>query len=400
MRPTTPISRVEFIILTALLMACSAYATDSMLTSLPKIGAELDPNAPHRARLILTVFFVGVGLGTFLAGPLSDAFGRRRILLWGLMIFAIGSALAWQADDLNLVLFGRFMSGIGAAAPRVLSGAIIRDQFQGREMVRISSFAMMIFTFVPGVAPLIGMVISDAWGWRAVFASIMIFALLVAVWFGFRQHETLALDNRRPLRLGRYKMAVVELAQSRSFVVAMFVQTLVSAMLYTILTSSQDIFAQVFDRAAQLPYFLGATALLGAFAAFTNARLVLRLGMRRLIRRALTLQVASSIALLGFLALGDLPKDILFAVFFVWMVLIFFILGFTTGNLQAIALGPFGHMAGMASSLLVASATLLAGLLSYPVAALFDGTLLPLVMGIGILGGTALTLSHWLSRAD
>ncbi|MDG1531611.1 MAG: MFS transporter [Paracoccaceae bacterium] len=398
MTRTSSISRIEFVALTAVLMSCTAYAIDSMLASVPLIGSELSPNAPERATFILTLFFLGVGLGTFIVGPLSDAFGRKPVLLLGLSVFIGGSAIAWQADSLSLLLAARFISGLGAATPRVLSGAIVRDLYQGRGMARILSFSMMVFTIVPGVAPLIGSLISDAWGWRAVFASIMLFALFVALWFGLRQVETLALENRRPMRMSRYKLAIGELFVNRSFVIVLCMQALISAMLYTVLMSAHGIFVEIFDMAEQFPYLLGFGSLCGAIAAFTNASLVMRLGMRRLIRTALSIQVSMSIILLGTLAFVDLPASVFFWAFLVWKVSNFAVLGFTTGNLQAIALGPFGHMSGMASSMLAASSTILAGLLSYPVFASFDGSLLPVVFGIATLGGGALFLSHWLGH--
>ena len=159
------IGKTELIALMAMMFATIAFSIDAMLPSLPVIAAELSPGKISQAALILTFFIIGMGIGTFFVGPLSDAYGRKPVVYFGLTIYAVGAVLCWTAPTLELMLAARALQGLGAAGPRVVSTAIIRDLYSGRTMASILSFTMMVFLLVPGVAPIIGILIADAFGW-------------------------------------------------------------------------------------------------------------------------------------------------------------------------------------------------------------------------------------------
>ena len=146
---SSPMSRVEFVALIAMLFATIAFSIDAMLPALPEIGREMTPDNINRAQLILTSFVLGLGVGTFFTGPLSDSFGRKPVILAGSAVYILGAALAWAAPSLELVVAARVLQGLGAAGPRVVAIAIVRDLYAGRGMARIMSFAMMVFTLVP-----------------------------------------------------------------------------------------------------------------------------------------------------------------------------------------------------------------------------------------------------------
>src|SRR5690606_12481373 len=164
--PSRALGQGEFIALMAMLMATVAFSIDSMLPVLPEIAGSLSPDAPNNAQLILTSFILGMGVGTFFAGPISDSIGRRRTILWGFALYALGATMAAFAPTLETLLAARLIQGLGAAAPRIVSTAMIRDQYEGRRMAQIMSFVMMIFILVPAVAPFVGSLIIAAFGWR------------------------------------------------------------------------------------------------------------------------------------------------------------------------------------------------------------------------------------------
>ncbi|MES2967639.1 MAG: MFS transporter, partial [Pseudomonadota bacterium] len=195
--PPARMGQAEFIALIAMLFATIAFSIDAMLPALPQIAAELSPDAPNAAQLILTSFVLGMGIGTLLAGPLSDTFGRKPVILAGAALYCAAAMTAYFAPTLETVLLARMVQGLGAAGPRVVSLALVRDLYKGREMAKVVSFAMMIFTLVPAIAPFIGQGIMAVTGWRGIFVAFVAFSVLSMLWFGLRQPETLT--ERRPL---------------------------------------------------------------------------------------------------------------------------------------------------------------------------------------------------------
>ena len=181
----------EFIAMLAFLFATIAFSIDAMLPALPDIAADLTPDNVNRAQLILTTFVAGMGLGTLFAGPLSDALGRKRTITIGFGIYIAATIAAIYADSLELLLVARFVQGLGAAGPRIVGLALVRDLYEGREMARISSFVMMIFIMIPAVAPTLGAGIIAISDWHGVFLAFIAFALIGALWLNIRQAETL-----------------------------------------------------------------------------------------------------------------------------------------------------------------------------------------------------------------
>jgi len=132
-------SRGEFVALIAMMFSTIAVSTDAMLPALPQIAGELTPLDPNRAGLIVNTFILGLGVGTFVTGPLSDAFGRKIVVYGGAVLYVMGAALAFFAQSLELVLAARGIQGPGAAGPRGGSLAIIRGPYSGRATGRIVS---------------------------------------------------------------------------------------------------------------------------------------------------------------------------------------------------------------------------------------------------------------------
>lgn len=382
--PSHGMSKAEFIALVAMMFATIAFSIDAMLPALPEIGTQLSPSDPNRAQLILTSFVLGMGIGTFFTGPLSDAFGRKPIIVAGAALYILSSAVAWAASSLELVLFARITMGLGAAGPRVVALAIVRDLYSGREMAKLMSLAMMIFTLVPAFAPLLGAGIIAFSGWRGIFVAFALFAIIVVLWMGLRLPEPLPRENRRPFRLPLLLGAVKEMIQHPTVRLSILVQTLCMGMLFTMLTMVQPIYDQIYDSRDSFPFWFGFVALMSGSASLLNAALVVRVGMRRMVTWSLAAQIVFSAAML---ILAGLPisTNAAFALFVAWQTSVFFMAGTTLGNLNAMAMEPMGHIAGMAASVIGAIATVLAAAIAAPIGLLFDGTLLPVTLGILIM---------------
>jgi DHA1 family bicyclomycin/chloramphenicol resistance-like MFS transporter len=378
---TNRMSRGEFIALIAMMFSTIAFSIDSMLPALPEIGAQLSPDDVNRAQLILTSFVLGMGIGTFFTGPLSDAFGRKPVIYGGVALYIAASAVAWASSSLELVLAARVAQGLGAAGPRVVAMAVIRDLYSGRIMARIISIAMLLFTLVPAVAPMLGAGVIALFGWRGIFMSFILFAVIVCVWMGTRLPESLAVENRRPFRLPLMVAATKEMFAHPTVRLSIMVQTLCMGILFTMLTMVQPVYDVIHDRAESFPFWFGFVALMSGSASVLNAALVVRVGMRRMVTWALGAQIGIT-ALVIVTNSFPLSPDASFGLFVAWQTTVFFMAGVTMGNLNAIAMEPMGHIAGMAASVIGSVSTVLAAAIAAPVGLLFDGSIMPLTTGI------------------
>lgn len=392
------LGRVEFIALQAMLMAITAFAIDAMLPALPDIAQQLSPGNPNRAQLIVTSFVLGMGIGTLFAGPISDAYGRKPVIIAGFAVFCVGAALASVAQSLEMLLAARVLQGLGVAAPRIVPVALIRDLYSGREMASIISFATMIFMLMPAVAPAFGTVIIQGFGWRGLFASFIVFAVFSALWLGLRQPETLPPANRRPLRPKLLWQGLREVLSHHTVVMCIAVMTMGFGVLFGTLSSTQQIFDITFRRGESFALWFGLIALLSLPAGFLNARLVGRLGMRRLVTLTFLAQLGITVIVLVLIRSAILPDQYAFAAYVVWAVSVFSMANIVFGNLNAIALAPLGHIAGLASSVVIAAATVLAVAVAAPLGLMFDGTPVPLLVGVTVLLALAIGLMQMMPK--
>ncbi|QFQ88341.1 Bcr/CflA family efflux MFS transporter [Paracoccus kondratievae] len=391
-RPAAGQSQPEFIAMLALIFAVIAFSIDSMLPALPEIAAALTPQDVNRAQLVLTAFVGGMGLGLLVGGPLSDAFGRKPVITAGFALYALAAIAAIFADSLTLLLAARFVQGLGAAAPRIVAVAMVRDLYQGREMARITSFVMMIFILIPAVAPSVGAVVIYFVGWRGVFGSFVVLALIGSLWMNLRRPETLPAEARRPLNLRNLIDAAREVLGNGQVQLVTLVMTLGFGQMFALLSSAQQLFVNTYGTGDRFPLWFAAMALLSGSGTVLNARYVVRLGMRRIVRMAYQMQVVVS-AVMVVLIFGDLlPEALRFPAFFFWAVSVFFMAGVTFGNLNAMALQRMGHVAGMAASVVGAVSTLGAVVIAAPIGLLYDGTARPIVLATLICSSLALVL--------
>ncbi len=386
-------SQTEFVALVAMLFATIAISIDAMLPALPEIAATLSPEAPNAAQLVVTSFVLGMGIGTLFTGPLSDAFGRKRVILVGSGLYALAALACAFAPNLEILLAARLLQGLAAAAPRTVAIAMVRDLYSGREMARIMSFVMMIFTIVPAVAPLMGQGIIALGGWRAIFLAYIVFAGLTMLWLGLRQPETLPPDRRRPLRPGDLWRGTRAVFTHRIILVSILLQTLTLAALFATLSSLQGIFERQFDRAATFPLWFALIAVASMTGSLLNSRIVMTLGMRRVVTRTYAGVAVLTLVALATLGTGLVSGNLGFAMQMLWAIGLFAMMGLTMGNLNALAMEPVGHIAGLAASVISSLATVGSVILAIPIGLAFDGTATPLLIGVAVLVGLNLILS-------
>lgn len=386
-------NNLEFVALIATLFATIAISIDAMLPALPEIAATLSPDAPNAAQLVVTSFVLGMGIGTLFTGPLSDAFGRKRVILVGAGLYAMAALACYFAPTLEILLIARILQGIAAAAPRTVSIAMVRDLYSGREMARILSFAMMIFTIVPAVAPLMGQGIIAIGGWHSIFLAYIAFSGLTMLWFGLRQPETLPQAKRRPLHAADLLTATRALFTHRVILVSILLQTLTLAALFATLSSLQGIFEQQFDRSESFPLWFALIAVASMSGSLLNSRIVMTLGMRQVVQRTYAAVLLLTLTTLAMLGTGLLDGSVGFALQLLWCIGLFAMMGLTMGNLNALAMEPVGHVAGLAASVISSLATVGSVMLAIPVGLAFDGSSTPLLIGVAVLIAFALLLS-------
>jgi DHA1 family bicyclomycin/chloramphenicol resistance-like MFS transporter len=383
------ISTPEFIALIALMMALTALSIDIMLPALPAIGEAMDVADPNDRQIVIISYVAGFSLGQLVYGRLSDRFGRKRVLMFGLAIFTAGTFVASLSSTFALLLGARTVQGLGAAAPRVIAIAVVRDLFSGREMARIMSFAMMLFILVPCIAPALGQGVMEVGTWRWIFDLLLVVGVLLGIWAGLRLPETQGkADAAAPLTLGQSLKQALETPQTVGYALG---GGLIFGCLMGYVSSAQQVFVDVFDLGESFPLAFGGIAFLMSVAGLVNAGLVERAGMRRVSHAALTGVVAVSLALTVAAYFGVAT----FALFAVLMALVFFQFGLIVPNFNALAMEPQGHNAGMASSLIGFATTAAGAVFGGIIGHLFDGSVLPLAAGFSVLSVLALAVVIW-----
>lgn len=394
----TRISQSEFVALMAMLAATVAFSIDAMLPGLAAMGRDLSPDVPDRVALVVTAFVGGMGVGTLFTGPLSDAYGRRPVMFAASGVFVLAAAAAIFAQSLEALLVARFVQGLGAAGPRVVSMAMIRDRYQGREMARLLSFVMVVFALVPVLAPTMGAGIIAVFGWRGIFAAFVVFSLLGTAWLYLRQPETLVPGTERRFHPRLLWDGLREIWAIPMVRLSILTQTLAFSMLFGMLSSVQLIFDQTFGRGDTFHLWFGFVALVSASSGFLNAAVVRRFGMRAII---MVMFAVSATASLCFALLWPaLTPDLQFVGFVALQVVIFFQAGMTLGNLNALGLEPLGHIAGLAASVIAGLSTIGAALLAAPIGVAFDGTPLPLAWALAALALSCFLLTLRMRRLE
>jgi DHA1 family bicyclomycin/chloramphenicol resistance-like MFS transporter len=372
-----PMGFREFVAVVAAIMALNPLAMDLMLPALPNVAAAFHIGDANRAQAVLSVFLTGFGAGQFVMGPLSDRFGRRPILLGGLIVYGIASLLAIIAPTFETLLLARAMQGLGTAASRVIATSIVRDCYSGRRMASVVSLAMMIFISVPVIAPSIGQAIMLLGEWHGIFIVLLVFGLLTLGWIVLRLPETLPLSERKSLAIGEVTHNFLQALTNRQTFGYALAAGCVQGILFGYVLSSQQIFTGIYGLGHYFPLAFATIAIGIAVAGFLNSRIVGRYGMRVISHAALVGQLAVAILMLAAALAGWLPLALLM----VLAAASLFTFGLMFSNFSALAMEPQGHIAGTASSLFGSITTLIGIAVGSAIGQYFDGTLVPLATG-------------------
>lgn len=395
---TNNTSFVEFVFMMGLLTAMTALAIDATLPALGEIGQALNIIDKNDNQLIISIMFAGMAIGQIIYGPLSDSIGRKNTIYIGFIFYITGCFFSIYSTDLTTMLSGRFLQGLGAAGPRIVSMALIRDRYEGREMARVMSFIMSVFIFVPVIAPAIGEAILYLWKWEAIFASFLLFALLMLIWFSIRQEETLPKNERVPFSLIHIYKGIKETCLNRTA----FGYTIISGIIFGAflgyLSSAQQIFQDAYRTGNLFALYFGLFAISIGLASFINARLVMLYGMRKISGYSIfSISILSVLFFVFALMFDGLPP--LYS-FILYGLLTFFCIGLLFGNLSAMAMEPLGHIAGVGAAVVGSLSTFISVPIGILIGRLYDGNILPLVAGFAILSLLAGVVFRYTSTAN
>lgn len=372
------ISERELIVLMALLMSLQAFGIDSMLPALGVMANELSAGGNDR-QYVISAYFLGSGLGAFFPGAFSDRFGRRPVIFFGLAAYVVLSLACAMVTDFAVLIALRLTQGLVCAGLSVVPMAIVRDHVGGDKMARMMSLIIMIFLAVPIVAPAIGQLILLVADWRAIFWAMALMAALVAVWVWRRLPESLTEENVQKIDVRTILSNMGQSLSNRVAVGYVLGSALVFGSLFGFLNSSQQLISESFGAGDYFALIFGASVLGMVVASFTNSRIVEKFGARRV----------SHTALIGFLVISVLQvisasqADQKLWQFVPLLALNMTMLGFVGANFSSIAMQPFQHIAGAASSAHTSLRMVTGAVLGGAIGQAYDGTALPL--GIAML---------------
>ena len=340
--------------------------------------------------------FAGFAVGQIFYGPLSDFIGRRNAVLLALAIFTASSFISVVTSDFTALLASRFFQGLGAAGPRIIAMALIRDLYEGRAMARVMSFIAAVFIIVPALAPIIGGFIFKIYNWRSIFLMLTFMGLTCLAWFGLRQSETLPVQNRNKFSLNLIKSEAAQVVKNRRTAGYTIVLGLIFGMFLSYISTAQQIFEVSYKLGDEFPIYFAINALALGVASMINAKLVMIYGMRYLSLRAMGAFCVIAVAFLPVvLAYDGVPPLWTFMAFCMSS---FFCVSILLGNLNAMAMEPMGKIAGMAAALIGSVSTFISLPIGVAIGQLFEGTLLPMVASFALIGAAAFALLYRTSK--
>lgn len=330
------------------LMTMSALATDVMLPAFPAM-ADFFRVSEATIQQVVSVFMIGYALPQLLIGSLADRFGRRRVLLAGLAVYFVGSLICLVAPSLAVLLLGRFVQGLGCAVGPILSRAVLRDLYSGAQLARMISYASIVFSAAPLLAPSLGALILQASSWQALFGFLLFVAVALSLLVLFVLPETLTDPNPHALKLRIVASNVVGILKQPQSGWSIAFLTFIYGGLIAYLLAAPSIFIGRFG--------LGPAAFAVVFALVASVNLLVLPINARLLRRYGPAQIAR-VALPGYLVAGlvllalELTGVLTMPLFVACMFFFFASFSFVMGNGTTMALDPHKHRAGVASGLM------------------------------------------------
>ncbi len=388
----------ESLILYASLTSLTALSIDALLPGLRAIGEEFGATPLLSTQHVISLFIFGMAFGELLLGPLSDAIGRKRALLFGLGLYAIGTLIALSSQSLEMVVLGRFLQGAGVSGPKIATRAMIRDQFDGSAMARVMSLMFTLFILVPMIAPALAMGLISVAGWRSIFVAYLLIALILGLWLAVRHPETLPAHRRIPVRPRLLLTNGFRIVANARVMLLTVATGLVFGAQLLYLSTAADIFHDAYGVTESLPMYFAGLAISMALAFFLNSRLVQRFGMEAMARAAFIGFAGSAVSMMSACLLLDNQPP--FPAFLATLFVSFFATGLLFGNLNALAMQSLGEIAGFGASIIASGSSLVSTVFALVFGRFYDGTSLYLAAGFVVASICSAVLAEIGLRSD
>lgn len=379
------------------LVALTPFAVDTYLPAIPEMAAFLDSTV-NEVSLTVPLFLISFALGQLIGGPLSDRFGRKPIAFIGLLVFAVSSLLIMFSVQIEQLYAMRVLQAIGGGFATVVSAAMVRDLYSGRESAKVFSMIAMVMLIAPMAAPGVGAVIVNMGDWHKVFLFLALYAGLLFVVVKWALPETVGPERRRQARsepasqlLMNYKH-VLSNTRALGFLLA---QGFASSILFVYITEAPFIYMDFFGvSSASFPFYFGLVVLGVMFFNRMNIGLLKHYEPQQIVLGALIGQVMMTLLFVAYVELFD-PN--------VYLVLLiqFFVLGLLgmiTPNVQARYMDFFPRFSGTANALVGTSIFAFGGVMGLVMGALHDGSLSRVVLFISAMSAISLLSLFWIAK--
>ncbi|KUM28039.1 MFS transporter [Mesorhizobium loti] len=372
-----------------LLSAIGPFAIDMYLPALPSIGEDLHAGTAA-VQMSLLIFFLSMGFGQIVVGPISDMVGRKLPLYAGLALFMVGGVGSAMAPNIEWLIAFRFLQGLGASAGMAVPRAIVRDLHTGNEAAKLMSLLMLVFSVSPILAPLTGSQIIESFGWRAVFWTVTGAAALATILLATSLKETRSVEERASSSFGTALAGYRYLMGHRNFLGLTAIAGFGIASFFVYLSSSSFILIDHYGLSPSVYsvfFSINAVAFIGMSQ--LTGMLADRFGLKRVVWVAVTGYATVMVALFAIMASGVDRLDVMAALLFVG----YGFLGLVIPTTSVLAMEEHGEIAGTASALM-GTLHFAIGALAMGVAGIFfDGTPLPMVAGITLCAVISFTLA-------
>lgn len=353
--------------------------------SLPDIAIALGVSNSS-VQLTLSIYFIGFALGVLCWGWLSDFIGRRPAMLGGLIVYGIGSLMCFYSESINLLLISRFIQAFGAATGSIITQTILRESVSGNKRHAMFAQISAVIAFTPAVGPLIGGWVDQAFGFRAVFFTLVMMSVLLFMYAFWKLPETTDVSARKKVAI----LPIVKrmLSLPRVLVFGLLIGG-INGVLFSYYAEAPFIFIEHFKISPGVYGFLGiVVALASIVGAMMSKRLLSLYAAEKIIHIGCLVMTSGALLLTIVSSLTSLPNMMLMVCILITLFVMLMGAGIALPNCLSLALVNFQDVVGTAGAIFSLGYYLLVSLATWGMSALHNGSLLTMpIYFLGISGG-------------